>query len=473
MSELKPLFEPKSIAIIGASSKTGKTGNIILRGILDHGYRGKVYPINPHEDDIYGLKAYPSIKYVPGTVDLAIISIPAPAVLGVIEECAEKAVKFGVIISAGFGEASDRGAELERQIVEIAKSRGMRLLGPNSIGIVNSSKNLVITIAPFETWREGTISIIAQTGVFAGAVAHWVMQTQYFGIGKSVSLGNKCDLDEADILEHLWRDSNTRVVGVYLEGIRDGRKLMNIASNATKQKPVILVKSGRTEAGSKAAASHTGSMSGNDALSDAAFKQCGIIRVENFEELMDLLKAFDYQPLPKGNRVGILTLSGASGVLATDICTKLGLSIPKLSEETKKRIETTIMPSWQPASNPVDIWIALGSGAELAHKTALNALLEDENVDCVLAILLALSPAAFNIKKVFQKAHEKHPNKPIVVSIIGGKMAIQWFKKLEKIRIPAYLTTASPERAAKVLHAMYRYKQYLERSERIITKASL
>lgn len=462
-ASLRALFEPESIAIIGASSNPEKAGSLIVQNLIDHQYAGKVIPVNPNEDSINGLSTYPSVRAIPKPVDLVFVTVPAPSVKAVIEDCVANKAKFGVIISAGFKETSTLGEKLEKEIVSIASKGGMRLLGPNTIGFVNANARIIGTAVPFKVWRNGGTAIAAQSGVFAGAVADWVMDTQKMGISMVVGLGNKCDINECDVLDYAGSDDRIRALGVYVEAIADGRRFIEIARDVTRKKPVVVVKSSRTQAGAKAASSHTGSLATNDAVVDGALKQCGVIRASDFQEMLDYLKAFDYQPLPKGKRVGILTLSGASGVLAVDVLSRLGLEVATLSEETKRKIESSIMPAWQPVANPVDVWVALGAGAEKVHRVALEGLLNDKNVDSVIAILLGLRPALHDVAQVFKDLKQRFSDKPVIAAVKGGALANQWFNDLENVRIPTYPGPNGSERAARTLGAMYSYKRYLEK----------
>ncbi|MGC8675881.1 acetate--CoA ligase family protein [Fervidicoccus sp.] len=456
-------MEPSSIAIIGASSVEGKAGNAILKNLIKFSYSGKIYLINPNEKEILGHKCYKNIKEVPNSIDLAFIVIPAPLVLQAVKDCVNK-VKYAVIISAGFKEASEEGKKLEEEIVRVARSGGMRIIGPNCLGIINSYNNLIATAVTFDTFRKDNIAFLAQSGVLAGSYAKWIIDTQKFGIGVSISLGNKSDLDEVEIINgYLKDDPNIKVIGVYSEEIKDGRKFVEVMKETTKHKPVIMIKSGRTKEGARAILSHTGSLAGDDAIVDAALRQTGVIRVEDFGDLLDLVKVFDYCPLPKGNRVGIMTLSGASSALAIDMISKMGLRLANLEEETKKWVEKEIMPPYQPAKNPLDVWIALGAGAEKVHRVSIGALLRDPNVDMVLAIMLALPPSYFDAKKVFPEFLELVKKKPLIAATEGDKKTEEWFNILEEMKIPVFTGQKSIKSAAKAMGALYQYKMYLEK----------
>ncbi|MEM4408564.1 MAG: CoA-binding protein, partial [Candidatus Caldarchaeum sp.] len=310
--------------MVGASANPEKTGHLVLKNLVEK-YSGRIYPVNPRGGEILGLKVYRRVGEIPESVDLAVLAIPTSEVAPTLEECVKNGTRFAIVIAAGFKEAGEQGAKLEEKIVKIARKGGIRLIGPNTIGIINGHNNLIASGVPLRSWRSSGISIVCQSGIFAGALAAWIMTNNVMGVGKVVALGNKCDLDESDILEYLGQDENTRVIGLHLEGIVDGRRFLKIARKVVKKKPIVAVKAARTEYGTKAALSHTGSLAVDDKVVDAAFRQAGIIRAENIMEMLDYLKAFEYQPLPRGSRVGLITLSGALGVLACDACFNYGL----------------------------------------------------------------------------------------------------------------------------------------------------
>jgi acyl-CoA synthetase (NDP forming) len=302
--ELKCFFEPESVAVIGASRNPSKYGYSLLKNLIDLGFNGKIYPVNPNAEEILGLKAYPSVKAINENVDLAIIIVPSFKVPEVMLDCAEKRVKGVVICSSGFREAGEAGKKLEDEVVAIAKKAGIRVVGPNTTGILNATNNFTTSFVPLPRFKRGNVAFIAQTGLFAAAAFWWIISKQPFGVSKIVGLGNKCDVDDAEVLEYLADDEETEVVAIYMEGVKDGRRLFETFKKVSKIKPIVVLKSGRSPAGVKASLSHTGSLAVKDEIFDAVCKQAGVIRVGgDLDELLDVTKAFALQPLPKGIRL--------------------------------------------------------------------------------------------------------------------------------------------------------------------------
>ncbi|MCK4405192.1 MAG: CoA-binding protein, partial [Hadesarchaea archaeon] len=309
---LKSFFKPSSVAVVGASREPGKLGHEVLRNIIEAGFRGKLYPINPKADEVLGLKCYPSVKDVPDEVELAVIIVPARFVSSVVADCGAKGVKAVIVISGGFGEVGPAGVELERQLVETAKKANLRVLGPNCQGINSTSVGLCASWPLVRA--KGPISVISQSGTILAAIACWA-EEEGVGVNKLVALGNKCDVDETELLGYLATDEGTKVVALYIEGVRDGRKFLGVARSVAKKKPILVLKGGRTAKGAEAVVSHTRSLAGKDAVFDAAFKRAGIHRAPSVEELYDACKGFAHLPLPKGKNVAIVTSSGGSGIL--------------------------------------------------------------------------------------------------------------------------------------------------------------
>jgi acetyltransferase len=308
----------------------------------------------------------------------------------------------------------------------------------------------------FENWEDGSISLAGQSGIFAGAVADQIMTrtVQRIGIGKSVIFGNKIDLDESDFLEWASEDANTRVVAIHMEGMSDPRRFLSLANKVKRELPIIVLKPGRTSAGAKASASHTGSLAVDDTLVDHAFRQYGVTRAYDLEEFVEFMKAFQFQPLPKGDRIGVVTFSGANGVLASDELAENGFQLAEFGASSRQRI-MKFLPEWQPVTNPLDLWAALGAGNRLVHEEGLLSVLGDGNVDAVLVILLALANADFEgIREVFANAMQQHPDKPIYVVALGGEVKDRWVKEIEGLRVPVFDTTRI---AIKALAAARRY----------------
>jgi acyl-CoA synthetase (NDP forming) len=447
LNDIRAVLEPRSVAVIGASSSPHKTGHVLLKNIIVNGFPGKIYPINPKADEILGLKAYPKILDVPEDIDLVFFLLPGEFVPTLFEDCEKKGVKAAVIIAAGFAEVGDAGAKEQQKLAELINNSGVRCLGPNSIGFINMDHQLVASFILFQNWEDGSIALGGQSGIFAGAVADEVMArtVQRIGVGKSVIFGNKIDLDEGDYLEWAWN---------HLEGMQNPRRFFSVANKAKRDMPIIVLKPGRTQAGAKASASHTGSLALDDTIVDFAFRQYGVTRAYDLEEFLEYMKAFQYQPLPKGNRIGIVTFSGANGVMASDELEQSGFVLAEFSPATHERIKK-FLPAWQPVTNPLDLWAALGAGNRLAHEEGLHSVLEDKNVDAVLVILLALANADFDgIREVYQSAKEKHPDKPIYTVAIGGEVKERWIREVDGLNMPFFETTTI---AVKALTAARRH----------------
>lgn len=456
LNDIRAVLEPKSIAVIGASTNPTKTGHVLLKNIVVNGFPGKVYPINPTADEVLGLKAYPKILDVPDDIDLVFFLLPGKFVPTLFEDCFKKGVKAAVIIAAGFAEVGEEGKKEQQKLAALIEKTGVRCLGPNSIGFINMDRKLVASFILFENWEDGSIALGGQSGIFAGAVADQVMTrtVQRIGVGKSVIFGNKIDLDESDYLEWAWKDPGSKIVALHLEGMQNPRRFFSIANKAKADMPILVLKPGRTEAGAKASASHTGSLALDDTIVDYAYRQYGITRAYDLEEFLEYMKAFQYQPLPRGNRVGIVTFSGANGVMASDELEARGFVLSEFGPKTRQRIQK-FLPEWQPVANPLDLWAALGAGNRLAHEEGIHSVLEDENVDAVLVILLALANADFEgIREVYQKAKELHPEKPIYTVALGGKVKKRWLKEVDGLNMPFFETT---QIAVKALTAARRY----------------
>jgi acetyl coenzyme A synthetase (ADP forming)-like protein len=465
-SGLEFFFKPRSVAVVGASRNPFKFGYSLLKNLLDLGFKGQVYPVNPNAEKILGLKAYPRVDAIKGDLDLAIIIVPAAKVPEIMIDCASKHVKGVVICSSGFREAGEAGEKLEKKVVEIAKKAGIRIIGPNTTGILNTSNNFTTSFAPLPKFKKGNVAFIAQTGLFAAAAFWSIMSKQPFGISKIVGLGNKCDVDDAEILEYLANDKDTDVIAIYLEGVKDGRKLFEAFNKIAKIKPTLILKSGKTTLGAKAALSHTGSLAVKDEIFDAVCKQTGVIRVEgDLDELLDITKAFALQPLPKGNRVAIVTVTGGGGVIAADECARRGLQLAPLSNETLNTIRKD-MPSWATVNNPIDIEPLFEAvGPEESIRIAVEAVIKDENVDSVVILFVAvprlipyvdLKNAARYLKEINVK------RKPILTYLLGFKDTVEaWTAELEEEKVPVY---NSIEQCISALGYMWRYKQHTSKS---------
>lgn len=447
---LKYIFNPSSVAIIGASRDPGKTGYIILDNIIKAGFKGKLYPVNPKADEILGLKVYPSIESINEQIDLAVIVVPAPIVPSVVEQCYKKGVKGIVVISGGFSETGAEGEKLEKAIIEIVKKSGMRLIGPNCQGINNPHAGLCASW-PLIT-AKGPIAIISQSGTVGATIECWASDEKV-GISKFVALGNKADVNEIDLIEAFGEDENTKVISLYLEGISNGKKFIEVAKKVTKKKPIVILKSGRTKLGAKAVMSHTRSLAGRDEIYDAAFKQSGVLRVDDIEELYDVSKAFSLLKLPKGNKVLIITSSGGSGILSVDLCEKLGIALSELPETIKEALKKKL-PPYCIISNPIDL-----TGDATAERYGI-VIQECAKIPEVDAFFTIFGDPIVGAAEVIKESMEK-TEKPIVVSFLGGGEVEKSEKeKMQSYGIPVFPT---PERGIKALNALIKYSNILSK----------
>jgi len=462
--KIEVFFNPKTVAIIGASRNPAKVGYQIVNNLKRH-FKGKIYPVNPKATEILGLKCYPSILDIPDYIDLAVISIPAPKVPEAARECGEKGVKGLIVISGGFKEVGPEGAELERKLVKIVKKYNMRLVGPNVVGVYVPKTGVNTTFLNPERQGyppHGPIAFLSQSGAFGIAVLDWAAM-RGIGISKFVSLGNKADVDEADLLAYLREDPDTRVITMYIEGIEEGKRFIKALKETTPYKPVIALKSGRTEAGARAISSHTGSLAGADQIYDAVFKQTGVLRAYGMEELFDMALALAYQPPAKGSRVAILTVGGGSGVMATDACVDLGLTVPRLSDKTVEKLRKILLPIASPY-NPVDV---TGSALDEHLVEPVEILMRSSEVDAIIWIPYFMVPGLTEqlvekfVDRVKKVNKELETPIPIVGAATGGTYTWSQASKAEKLGIPMYL---SVERAAKAVWALYKYGAWLQKN---------
>jgi len=455
-ASLNTFFNPKSVAVIGASTTPGKLGYVAVENLIQLGYPGKIYPINPKADKIQGLKTYPNIKDVPGPIDVGLVLVPAEAVIPVLKECVEKGIKHTVIIAGGFSEVDEKGAKMQQEIADIARKSGMRIIGPNTTGIVSIPGRFSTTFFRVDD-RPGPAAYIAQTGNFASITFRWIITKEHFGISRIIGLGNKVDVDDADALEYLENDPETKVIAMYIEGLRDARRFVEVAERVTRKKPVLALKSGRTPAGSKAALSHTASLAANDTILDAAFRQAGIIRVSHYMDLVNYTKAFVYQQPPRGNRVGVITISGGLGVITADACQMQGLDLAKLSDKTLDSFRKA-SPPFIEVGNPYDIWPSVTRiGTDAAFKVAIESLFDDVNVDAIIAGFQGTEGYELKDLDFISAASRKHPEKTIIAYATSEWSIVEKLReRLEKLGIPVYY---SPEDAVEVLSVMYRYSR--------------
>ncbi|MBN2065817.1 MAG: CoA-binding protein [Candidatus Thermoplasmatota archaeon] len=454
--DLSVFFKPKSIAVVGASKDSRKIGHAALKNILISDYPCKLYPINPKEDQILGLKCYKSLLDVPGTIDLVLVSVPAALVPNIMKDCVQKKVKFTIIISSGFSEIGNH--ELEQEVEDIIKGTSMRVLGPNTMGFKNASDNLDASFV-FGVPRKGNLSLISQSGAL-GIGMIYLANNEFVGVSKIIGVGNKLDIDDDDLIEFFSHDPDTKVIGLYIEAVKDGRAFMNAIKACDK--PVLVVKAGRSSAGARATASHTGSMAGSDKIYSAAIKQAGGIRCRDIVELFDMARGLAGQPAMKGNRVGIITNGGGLGILLTDACEENGLVVPKLSAKTAKRIDE-IIPDIVKPNNPVDL---VADAGFFRYESATKILLEDPNIDGIIVASVHggyARPREFTgaiLKMVREKRlHETH-QKPILGTWVGGTEFEELVFDLKSAGVPIY---PSSWRTARSMYALYVEGQRLKR----------
>jgi len=451
--DLDAVLDPSSVAVIGASASPDKIGHKILRNIVDAGFPGPVYPVNPRGGEILGLKAYPSVLDTPGAVDTVVVVVPSRFVPGVMEECVQKGVKGAVIISSGFKDIGPEGAELEKTVLETAARGGIRVVGPNCQGVSNPVLGFCATW-PLVT-GVGPVAVISQSGSIALEAPSYLADN-HVGYSKSVALGNKSDVDEADLISWLGGDEGTHVIAVYTEGTDEGRKLMKAVRGASASKPVLILKGGKTEAGRKAVLAHTGSMAGSGEVFEAAVSQSGGICVESLEELLDAAKAFSMLPVPKGPRLLVVTSSGGAGILSSDASEKAGLALSALSQKTVDRLNEAL-PDYCIIRNPLDLTGNAFTEPEM-YRDALEVVLESGEADMVLVVFGDPIPDTVEVLgEVVQKAEEK--GVPLAVNYLGGadvqKVEVD---ALQRGGVPVYPT---PERAITALGYMNKYRQYM------------
>ena len=460
---LEKFFYPRSVAVVGASREPGKVGYQILYN-LKTSFNGDIYPVNPRAKEILGLKAYPALTEIPGEVDLVVIAVPAAIVPRIIEDAGKKGVEAAIVISAGFKEIGARGAILEKRVVETARKYGIRVIGPNVVGVYVPEIWLNTTFldtSRMDFPRNGPIAFLSQSGAFGIAVLDWAAM-RGIGISKFVSLGNKADVDEADLLAYLVEDNSTRVITMYIEGIENGRKFFNTLLETTIRKPVVVLKAGRSEEGARAIASHTGSLAGSDKIYDAVFKQTGALRADGMEELFDMALTLALQPPSRGCRVGILTAGGGSGVMATDAARRLGLEVPRLSDKTIEKLRRVLLPIASPY-NPVDV---TGSMRDEHMLEALEILLKSGEIDILIWIPYFMLPSVTEkfvenfTKRLREIERELETPIPVIGAATGGQYTWKQAMKAEKNGIPMFL---SVERAAKAAWALFRYGLWLRR----------
>ena len=453
VTDLKPFFEPRSIAIVGASRKVGPGTANALENLIGYGYGGKIYPVNPKADEILGIKAYPSIASIDGPVDHAVLVTPRGQVPGQLRECIEKGIWCATIVTQGFSDSDDEeGKLLHKEILQLANSSGLRILGPNSFGSANAYCGFGSSFGKLNLQKNG-IGLICQSGGLFNGVAELCFA------GKAIDVGNICNVDFSDCLEYFENDPETKVVVLHIEGMPDTSRFLSIAKRVTRRKPVIAIKTGKSQQAVKAAQSHTGSLAGNNEIWAAALAQSGIITVDSFEELVDMARVFSRLPVIKKPDICVATFSGGTAIMALDGFKNSRLFAGELSEKTKSAIRK-FAPSWLPIGNPVDYWpMVMGSPNLIQNmKEIFDILLADEQFGGLFIIQIVND--AFMVEligRLVQTVVDEHPDKPVVASFVGpgGLDCVKWLQNNGKA-----LAFTSPERAARALARRYDYPQY-------------
>lgn len=445
------IFEPRSVAVIGASAGPGKLGHTLLQNVIEYGFKGPIYPVNPRGGEILGLPVARSISELAGAVDLALISIPNDQVVPVLEECARAGVRAAVVLSSGFGEAGEDGRQLQARLRAVLRDGQMRVVGPNCMGVYNPAHGFNGSYFWSLPRQAGGVSFVSQSGAMGGLFFAEAAQ-EGFGVAKFASIGNTVDVDQADLLEYLGADPQTRVIGLFIEGLRDGQRFLRAATRVTRLKPVVALKAGRTGAGTRAAASHTGSLAGVHRLYRAALEEAGVILTSTTEEFLDVLRALATHGdrLPAGPNVAVITVSGGPSVLAADACEEHGLSVPPLSAQTQARLRA-VLPPFAATGNPVDLTPQVRPDA---IGDALDAVGADPGVDAAVFINLGVDHPQF--REAVPRLQAVH-GKPVVALV---NAAPDLARALGDAGIPLYRT---PERAVAALAALARQRQVLDR----------
>lgn len=456
---IRSIFEPTSVAVIGASQRQGSVGRSVFKNLLDADFSGVIYPVNLRATSVCGVKAYPTLSDVPGAVDLAVVIVPARQVAAVAKEAGEKGVRGLIVITAGFREIGGKGIDLEKELLDICRAYNICLIGPNCLGVINTDPafNLNASFARRPPLH-GNIGFISQSGALCTAVLDYAARKN-IGFSKFISVGNKADIDELELLRYLHDDPDTKVIMMYVEDLRHGFRFIDVVREITggaNPTPIVAVKSGRTAAGAAAVSSHTGSLAGSEAIYDALFQQSGIYRAQTISHLFDYAIAFATQPLPKSKRVAIITNAGGPGIIATDITVNVGLTLAEFSPDTKEALADAL-PSTANINNPVDV---IGDAGVERYRAAFEAVLRDENVDGVIFILTPQSMTDIYATAQIIPALARKNGKPVLTSFMGEMDVREAIDYLEKNRMPHY---HFPEQAARAMGAMYRQSKWIRR----------
>lgn len=458
---LKHFLEPKSIAIVGVSRIPDRPGYLTLKNLREFGFAGDIYPVNLDGGEILGFKTYKSTEELPENIELAVSMVPADETFELLNNCASKGIRNVLLVSGGFSEYGQDGVKRQNEVVRLAREKGIRLMGPNAVGPVSTSNNLVLPFYPIESLKKGGVAFIAQSGQFCCPVLEFIISSLHLGLSKSIDLGNCCDIDEAEVIEYLEEDPETRVIAIYMEGIRAGTRFFEVSKRVSKKKPIVVFKTGRTEDGLRTAASHTGAIAVDDTIFDVALRQAGVIRARDLDEFLDLAKIFDYPYVPKGNRVAIVTYSGGIGSMVADACGDFGLKLAELSKGSIDRIKPALLPSAK-VSNPLDCF-AVGVPLDInkAYQIPLQAFMEDAHVDMALACFMVNGRVwSIDFRRILNDLKQVL-RKPLAAWVIGEETLVRECTGiLEEGGVPVF---ASPERAIRALGALWKYHFHLSK----------
>jgi len=451
--KLDKFFEPKSVVIIGASATPHKPGNDVIKNILANEYPGRLYLVNPRGGEILGIEVYPSIQELPKEIDLAIIILPAHLNPQAIRECASKGIKAVVLAAGGFSEVDGKGQALQEKTIAAVRETGVRVIGPNTSGHTSTPHHFTSSFFPLGKVPRGPISYLTQTGNFATHTMRYIMSAEHFGVARFVGLGNKIDIDEAEVLGYLGEDPETKAIFIYLESLKRPAQFLEIARQVTRSKPVILLKGGATSEGARAARAHTAALATDDRILDGALKKAGIVRIHRYSHLVLAAKAISAMPLPKGNRVSFLAPSGGMLVTLTDLCRRnLDLIVPDLEDASTRRLQE-MSPPFIRMRNPVDIWPSAAlNGVEQAYKEGMEIVLKDPNIDAVVAILLLTEDTGIPSLDFVVELAERYPEKPIYVTFSGDKRHMDAAKAfLEPRGVPTFPLIEDPFEVLSIL----------------------
>jgi acetyltransferase len=459
---ISTFFTAKTVAVVGGSNKIGKVGYDVVHNLAQFSYPGKIIPINPKDDEVQGYKAYRSLYDYDGIIELVFIAVPAKFVLSVIDEMGSIGIKYVVIITAGFKEVGARGAELEQELGKKLSEYGIRAIGPNCLGLLDSHTPLNGSFASRMSIK-GNLGFISQSGALITGILDWSLNED-LGFSKFVSVGNKLDIDEVELIEEFGKDPQTTAILAYIEAINKGPKFIEVCQKVSLEKPIIIIKSGSSTAGARAASSHTGSMAGANTAYTAAFEKAGVIRAESIQDLFDTATAFSSQPLPDSPKLCIITNAGGPGIIATDYAEFSGLELASLSAETIEKLQQELPPAAS-AINPVDV---LGTGTAKEYEIALNRVLADENVSMVLLIITPQGMTEpVKTAQLLIDFHKKYPQKPVAAAYMGGVDLAKGSKLLKENGIPCF---SFPERAVTSLNGLWQYAKIKKHRKEFSTK---